>query len=103
MVDSTPFDLGGAGRRSAARRALVAGVSLSPNTYVVAVDRERKRLLVHQSIPSAKRIGGGNSMAAMNPWLIAATALMVGCPPCGLVCVRGSTMDRLVALDSAVC
>ena len=37
----------------------------------------------------------------MNPWLIAATALIVGLIPCGFVCVRGETMERLVALEFA--
>lgn len=37
----------------------------------------------------------------MNPWLIAATALAVGLVPCGLVCLRGRTVERLVALELA--
>ncbi len=37
----------------------------------------------------------------MNVWLIAATALTLGMGPCGFVCVRGRTMDRLVALELA--
>lgn len=37
----------------------------------------------------------------MNPWLIAATALVVGLIPCGWVIVRGRTMDRLVAVELA--
>ena len=37
----------------------------------------------------------------MNAWLIAATALTLGLVPCGFVCLRGRTMDRLVALELA--
>ena len=37
----------------------------------------------------------------MSPWLIAATALIVGLASCGWVCLRGRTMDRLVALELA--
>ena len=37
----------------------------------------------------------------MNPWLIAATALLVGLIPCGIVCFRGAPMERLVALELA--
>lgn len=37
----------------------------------------------------------------MNAWLIAATVLMFGLVPCGLVCIRGDTIDRLVALELA--
>jgi multisubunit Na+/H+ antiporter MnhE subunit len=36
---------------SAARRALVtAGISISPNTYVVAFDRDARELIVHQLV-----------------------------------------------------
>ncbi len=37
----------------------------------------------------------------MNPWLIAALALVVGLVPCGWVCLRGRTMERLVAVELA--
>ncbi len=37
----------------------------------------------------------------MNMWLIAATALLWGLIPCGVVCVRGKLEERLVALESA--
>lgn len=56
-----PFDSGGDDAVSTARRALVtAGVSLAPNTYVVAVDRQRGVLLVHQLVPSSEPPGGGD-------------------------------------------
>ena len=64
-VDGTfrivPFDPGSDDAVSVARRALVTGgVSLAPNTYVVAVDRQRSVLLVHQLVPSAEPPGGGD-------------------------------------------
>lgn len=37
----------------------------------------------------------------MNVWLIAATALLLGLIPCGVVCLRGAPMQRLVALEMA--
>ena len=37
----------------------------------------------------------------MNIWLWAALALMLGLVPCGWVCVRGATIERLVALELA--
>lgn len=56
-----PFDPGGDDAESAARRALVmAGACLTPNTYVVAVDAERKQLLLHQLVPSPQPPGAGN-------------------------------------------
>jgi multisubunit Na+/H+ antiporter MnhE subunit len=40
---------------SAARRALLtAGVSATPNTYVVGIDRERRMMVVHQLVPAAR-------------------------------------------------
>ena len=52
------FHPGGDDPVSAARRALVVlGVSLSPNTFVVAVDRERGLLRIHQLVPSAQPSG----------------------------------------------
>lgn len=56
-----PFDPGGQDALSTVRRALVtAGISLAPNTYVVAIDRRRRVLLVHQLIPSARLTGKGD-------------------------------------------
>lgn len=50
-----PFDPGGDDARAATRRALIAGaISVSPNSYVVGVDRERKLILCHQLVPSPK-------------------------------------------------
>lgn len=37
----------------------------------------------------------------MNSWLIAAAVLAVGLAPCGVACLRGETMPRLVALELA--
>ena len=37
----------------------------------------------------------------MNPWLIAATAMLFGFVPCGIAVFRGNTMERLVALQMA--
>lgn len=37
----------------------------------------------------------------MNAWLIAATSLLLALTPCGVVCVRGRTMERLIALELA--
>lgn len=37
----------------------------------------------------------------MNPWLAAATALLIGLIACGWVCLRGGTMDRLIAVELA--
>ena len=46
---------------SNARRALVvAGVSLAAEHYVIAVDRERNVLIVHQLIPSQEPPGHGD-------------------------------------------
>lgn len=56
-----PFDPGGDDAESAARRALVlAGACLAPNSYVVAVDRERGQLLMHQLAPSEQPPGAGD-------------------------------------------
>ena len=56
-----PFDPGGEDAESAARRALViAGACLAPNTYVVAVDADNKRLLIHQLTPTAEPPGRGD-------------------------------------------
>ncbi len=37
----------------------------------------------------------------MNAWLLAATVLLFGLVPCGIVAFRGSPMDRLVGLETA--
>jgi multicomponent Na+:H+ antiporter subunit F len=37
----------------------------------------------------------------VNEWLIAALVLLVSLVPCGFVCMRGSPLDRLVALELA--
>jgi multicomponent Na+:H+ antiporter subunit F len=37
----------------------------------------------------------------MNVWLIAATVLLLGLIPCGVVCLTAPVMDRLVALQLA--
>lgn len=37
----------------------------------------------------------------MNEWLIAAAALTIGLFPCGFVCIRSKTLDRLVAMELA--
>ncbi len=37
----------------------------------------------------------------MNEWLIAAFVLLLSLVPCGIVCLRGDPMDRLVALELA--
>jgi len=56
-----PFAPGGEDAESAARRALVvAGASLAPNTYVVAIDTERGQLVLHQLVPTAQPPGGGD-------------------------------------------
>ena len=57
-----PFDPGDASAEAAARRAIVtAGVSAAPNTYVVAIDRSRGLILVHQLVPTALPPGGGDT------------------------------------------
>lgn len=53
------FDPGGDDPYGAARRALVvAGVSLPPNSFVVAIDVEQGRLLIHNLVPPAHSPGG---------------------------------------------
>ncbi len=41
----------------------------------------------------------------MNAWLAAATAMIFCLIPCGIVCLRGRAIDRLVALEatSTIC
>lgn len=51
--EAVPFASGGDDPRSSARRALyVAAISLTPNTIVVGIDREKDMMLVHQLVPS---------------------------------------------------
>jgi multicomponent Na+:H+ antiporter subunit F len=37
----------------------------------------------------------------MNLWLIAAAVMSVALIPCGIVCLRGNTADRLAGLEAA--
>jgi multicomponent Na+:H+ antiporter subunit F len=37
----------------------------------------------------------------VNAWLIAAAALVLALVPCGIVCFRGTAMDRMVGLEMA--
>jgi multicomponent Na+:H+ antiporter subunit F len=37
----------------------------------------------------------------VNPWLITATVLLAAMAPCGVVCLRGDPIDRLVGLETA--
>ncbi len=37
----------------------------------------------------------------MNAWLMAATALLFGLVPCGIVVFKGTAVDRLVGLEMA--
>ncbi|MFC4453879.1 monovalent cation/H+ antiporter complex subunit F [Deinococcus sonorensis] len=37
----------------------------------------------------------------MNVWLIAATVMLLALLPCGVVCVRGNAVQRLVGLELA--
>jgi multisubunit Na+/H+ antiporter MnhE subunit len=47
------FPGGGDDARSDARRALAGGaLSLPPNSYVIGIDRERNRILLHNLIPA---------------------------------------------------
>ena len=47
------FESGGDDPQSAARRALyVAAISLTPNTYVLGIDRDENLMLVHQLVPT---------------------------------------------------
>jgi hypothetical protein len=53
------FDPGGDDPHSVARRALVvAGVSLPPNSFVVAIDKEHGALVIHHLVPPAHSPGG---------------------------------------------
>ncbi len=36
----------------------------------------------------------------MNPWIVAATVLVLALVPCGIVCVRGGPIDRLAGLEA---
>lgn len=37
----------------------------------------------------------------MNVWMVASMALLAGLIPCGVVCLRGDVVDRLVGLELA--
>ena len=37
----------------------------------------------------------------MNEWLVAAVALLAGLVPCGLLCLRGDPVNRLIGLEMA--
>jgi multicomponent Na+:H+ antiporter subunit F len=37
----------------------------------------------------------------VNEWLLAALALLAGLVPCGVVCLRGDPVNRLVGLEMA--
>jgi multicomponent Na+:H+ antiporter subunit F len=39
--------------------------------------------------------------APVNAWMVAALVLLIGLVPCGVVCLRGSPIDRLVGLELA--
>jgi multisubunit Na+/H+ antiporter MnhE subunit len=50
-----PFEPGGDDPRAATRRAFIAGaITISPNTFVVSIDLERKLVLCHQLVASPK-------------------------------------------------
>ncbi len=57
-----PFDAGGDDPISGSRRALVkAGASLAPNSYVVIIDPENRRMLTHQFVPTNGPPGDGDT------------------------------------------
>jgi multisubunit Na+/H+ antiporter MnhF subunit len=37
----------------------------------------------------------------MNAWLVAAAAMLLGLIPCGIACLRGDALNRLVGLEAA--
>ncbi len=37
----------------------------------------------------------------MSPWIIAATVLVLALVPCGIVCARGTPLNRLAGLEAA--
>ncbi len=37
----------------------------------------------------------------MNPWIVSATVLVLALIPCGIVCARGTPLDRLAGLEAA--
>ncbi len=52
LVKAIPFDVGGDNPESAARRALaVIFTTISPDTVVIAIDRNKELMLVHQIKP----------------------------------------------------
>lgn len=61
IVRVVPFDAGGDGPRSVARRALVvAGTCVAPNTVAVAIDAAHNQLIVHQLVPTSQPPGMGD-------------------------------------------
>lgn len=62
---AVPMDAGGDDAESAARRALiVAYTTISPNTIVIGIDRDKKKMLLHEISPAptpliAKKLGAG--------------------------------------------
>ena len=99
-----PFEHGGDNGRDGARRALVNfAISLTPNSYVIDIDPEAHSLLIHQLVADlpdriARPVRGPG---AVNAWLVAAAALLVGLVPCLVVMVRGSIVEALVGLQMA--
>lgn len=58
---AVPFDPGRDDPESEARRALVvAAASVAPNAYIVAIDREAKRVLYHQLVATVEPPGRGD-------------------------------------------
>ena len=56
-----PFRAGSSGASDTERRALVTALgSLAPNTYVIHIDRERDRLLVHQLVARKKQFAAAD-------------------------------------------
>jgi hypothetical protein len=50
---TVPLDWGTDDGRGAARRALItAAISVTPNAYVVSIDRDHNQAVVHQLVPS---------------------------------------------------
>jgi multicomponent Na+:H+ antiporter subunit F len=37
----------------------------------------------------------------VNPWLVASVVFLLCMVPCGIVCLRGDAMDRVVGLETA--
>ena len=90
---------------SAARRALVTAlVSVAPQHRRRRGRGRRGGDAGPPARPRARLAGpaqpaGGTG--AMNEWSVAALALLAGLVPCGVVCLRGSPVDRLIGLELA--